>query len=104
MLDLNVALLDPSERLKSLPKRSDTGLYFRIVLRERMQEHDASHALGALRPRLKRPRRRAAQQRDELAALCMSGKQHSEGRRGFGHDRVRVATGSPQALRILNRE
>src|SRR5262249_2838478 len=69
MLDWNVAILHPSERLKSLPKRSDTGLYFRIVLRERMQEHDASHALGALRPRLKRPRRRAAQQRDELAAL-----------------------------------
>jgi len=48
--------------------------------------------------------RRAAEQRDELAALCMSGKQHSEGRRGFGHDRLPVATGSPQALRILNRE
>src|SRR5262249_38659933 len=37
--------------------------------------------------------------RDELAALCMSGKQHSEGRRGFDHDRLPVATGSPQALR-----
>src|SRR5262249_15078626 len=47
---------------------------------------------------------RAAEQRDELAAPCMSGKQHSEGRRGFGHDRLPVATGSPQALRILNRE
>src|SRR5262249_27422334 len=41
---------------------------------------------------------------DELAALCMSGKQHSERRRGFGHDRLPVATGSPQALRISNRE
>src|SRR5262245_50574398 len=49
-------------------------------------------------------RRCTAEQRDEIAALCMSGKQHSEGRRGFGHDRVPVATGSPQALRILNRE
>ena len=48
--------------------------------------------------------RRAAKERDELAALCMSGKQHSEGRRGFGHDRLPVATGSPQALRIPNRE
>src|SRR5262249_7572817 len=73
MLDLNVAILHPSERLKSLPKRSDTGLYFRIVLRERMQEHDASHALGALRPRLKRPRRsRAAKQRDELAPFHLT--------------------------------
>ncbi len=40
-----------------------------------------------------------------LARLpCMSGKQHSERRRGFGHDRLPVATGSPQALRIRNRE
>ena len=39
-----------------------------------------------------------------LSALCMSGKQHSERRRGFGHDRLPVATGSPQALRIRNRE
>src|SRR5215468_2572279 len=30
----------------------------------------------------------------------MSGKQHCEGRRGFGHDRLPVAAGSPQALRI----
>src|ERR1700745_4353046 len=57
-----------------------------------------------LRARRGRPRRCTAEQRDELAALCMSGKQHSEGRRGFGHDRLPVATGSPQALRILNRE
>jgi hypothetical protein len=46
----------------------------------------------------------AAEQGDELAALCMSGKQHCEGRWGFGHDRLPVATGSPQALRIPNRE
>jgi hypothetical protein len=58
-----------------------------------------------LRARRERPRRRrGAGQRDELAALCMSGKQHSERRRGFGHDRLPVATGSPQALRISNRE
>jgi len=57
------------------------------------------------RARRERPRsRHAAEQRDELAALCMSGKQHSERRRGFGHDRLSVATGSPQALRIPIRE
>jgi hypothetical protein len=62
-------------------------------------------ALALLRTRRERPRHsRAADQRDEVAAPCMSGKQHSEGRRGFGHDRLPVATGSPQALRILNRE
>src|SRR5215813_9264105 len=58
----------------------------------------------SLRVRRERPHGRTAEQRYELAALCMSGKQHSEGRRGFGHDRLPVATGSPQALRILNRE
>src|SRR4029077_20814506 len=58
-----------------------------------------------LRPCRERPsQRRTAEQRDELAAPCMSGKQHSEGRRGFGHDRLPVATGSPQALRNRNRE
>jgi hypothetical protein len=31
-----------------------------------------------LRARCERPRRRAAQEPDELAAPCMSGKQHSE--------------------------
>src|SRR5258707_4717247 len=41
--------------------------------------------------------RRTAEHRDELAAPCMSGKQHSERRRGFGHDRLPVATGSPQS-------
>jgi hypothetical protein len=67
-------------------------------------KRDDGHG-GLLRARRERPRRRsAAEQRYEIAALCMSGKQHSEGRRGFGHDRLPVATGSPQALRILNRE
>ena len=45
-----------------------------------MQHADAPHALALLRARRERPRRRrAAEQRDELAAPCMSGKQHSEG-------------------------
>jgi len=47
---------------------------------------------------------RAAEQRDELAAFCMTGKEHCEGRRGLGHDRTPVATGSPQAFRTLIRE
>jgi len=38
------------------------------------------HLTGLLRARRERPRRRrAAQQRDELAASCMSGKEHCEG-------------------------
>jgi hypothetical protein len=66
---------------------------------------DAGSLPRLLRLRRERPRRsRTAEQGDEIAALCMSGKQHSERRRGFGHDRLPVATGSPQALRISNRE
>jgi len=34
----------------------------------------------------------------------MLGKEHCEGRRGLGHDRIPVAAGSPQAFRTLIRE
>jgi hypothetical protein len=57
---------------------------------------NTEHALRLLRMRRKRPRRRrAAEERDELAPLCMTEKEHAEGRRGLGHDRFHVATGSP---------
>src|SRR6516225_7799555 len=69
MLDPNVAVLHPSERLKSLSERIDAGFYFWIVLGECMQEHNAPHPLRLLRARRKRPSRRAAEQRDEVAAL-----------------------------------
>ena len=53
-----------------LQERPDAGLTFRIV-RGCGQEHaDAPHALGLLRARRERPRRRrAAEQRDELAPV-----------------------------------
>ena len=70
MHDLNVAILHPSERLKSLLKGHHTRLCLRIVLGNAMQEHDAPHPLALLRARRQRPRRRrTAEQRDELAAL-----------------------------------
>ena len=52
-----------------LQERPDAGLIFRIV-RGCGQEHaDAPHALGLLRTRSKRPRRRrAAEEADELAS------------------------------------
>jgi hypothetical protein len=37
------------------------------------------HAFRGLRPRRQRPRRRAAEQHDELASFCMTGKEHCEG-------------------------
>ena len=48
----------------------DAGLRFRIIRSEGHEHADAPHPLGLLRPRRERPRgRRAAEQRDELAAL-----------------------------------
>jgi hypothetical protein len=44
-----------------------------------MQERDAPHPLGLLRARRDRPRHRAAERCDELAPLCMTGKEHCEG-------------------------
>jgi len=52
--NLNVAILRPSKRLESLPKRFDAGRYFWIILGECMQEHDAPHPLSLLRPRPER--------------------------------------------------
>src|SRR5215469_15398662 len=68
MHDLNVAVFNPSEHRKSLPKRHQASLYFRVVLGERMQEHDAPHPLWLLRARRNRPRRRRAAEQDEVAA------------------------------------
>ena len=61
--------IDPAQFLQPLQERRDAGLRFRIV-RSRVHQHaDAPHPLGLLRARRQRPRRRrAAEQRDELAA------------------------------------
>src|SRR5262249_33334488 len=69
MLDPNVALLHPSERLMSWSECIDPGFSFWIVLGECMQEHTAPHPLR-LRPRRERPHGRcAAEQRYELPAV-----------------------------------
>src|SRR5262249_44885713 len=50
-------------------ERSDASLSFQIG-RSRAHEHvDAPHLLAVLRARRERPRRRAAEQRDELALV-----------------------------------
>jgi hypothetical protein len=88
-----------------MPKSREPCLVFWIVLGEAGHHADMSPLIGLLGAGSTRHRNRyTGDKRDELAALCMSGKQHSERRRGFGHDRLPVATGSPQALRIRNRE
>ena len=70
MFDVNIAILYPSERLKSLPKRSDAGLHLGIMLGKCVQKHDPPHPRWLLRPRRERPAdRRAAEQGDELAPV-----------------------------------
>src|SRR5262245_10438116 len=93
MLDPDIAVLDPTERLESLAKRNDTSPHFGIILSVWMQECDATHPL-ALRARRQRPRRRrAAEQRDELAAL------HSI--TSSANNCIALGTVRPSALAVL---
>jgi hypothetical protein len=79
-IDLNIAANDPAQLLESLPERSGAELSFGIVLGVEHQHADPPHPIGLLCVRRQRPRsRRAAEERDELAAPCMSGKEHCEG-------------------------
>src|SRR4029077_16579437 len=69
VLDLNVPVLRPSERLKSLSKRRYASFYLGIDFGEPMQERDAPHPLRLLRARRERPHgRRAAEKRNKLAS------------------------------------
>ena len=51
MLDLDIAVLGPAERLETLAECNDPGQHFGIVLGVWMQESDAPHPLALLRPR-----------------------------------------------------
>src|SRR5262249_51867318 len=68
-VDAHVTADGPARLLQPLRERCDAALSFRIVRGERHEHSDAPHLLALLRPRRQRPRRRAAEQRDELAAL-----------------------------------
>src|SRR4051812_7491507 len=70
VFDPDVAAIGPAQNLQALQESGDTSLIFRIVRSGGNDHPDAPHPLALLRPRGKRPRcRRAAKQRDELAAL-----------------------------------
>jgi hypothetical protein len=50
-----------------------------MVIYRAFSHDDAPHPIRLLRPRRKRPRHcRAAEKRDERAAVCMTQKEHSE--------------------------
>ena len=66
----HVAAVGPAQFLQSLHERRDASLCLRVVRGEWNEHADAPHPLGLLRARRERPRRRrAAEQRDELAPL-----------------------------------
>src|SRR5262249_37490211 len=66
----HVAALGPPQQRQPLLERPHAGLIFRIVRGGGQQHADAPHHVGLLRARRQRPRyRRAAEKRDELAAV-----------------------------------
>src|SRR6516225_647371 len=67
MLDSDIAVLGPPERLEPLPKRNNAGQYFRIVLDVWMEKHDATHARRLLRAHHERPRDCAAECDQQLS-------------------------------------
>src|SRR5215475_13955707 len=66
---MDVAAFLPAEAFKPLPKCCEPLLPYGAASRAMHQHADPSHPLGLLRPRRERPRGRAAEQRDELAAF-----------------------------------
>src|SRR5439155_11617663 len=70
VVDTDITPLRPSKSSQALAEPDEPRLHFRIALRATHQHPDAPHALGLLRARRQRPSRsRAANERDELAAL-----------------------------------
>src|SRR5262249_29208810 len=67
IVDPHVAARSPPCFLQPLCERGNTSVPFRIVSSQIDEHADAPHPLGLLRPRRKRPRRRTAEQRDEVA-------------------------------------
>src|SRR5262245_29114671 len=67
-VDPEIVALHPCELPKPLPECRDEGLSFRVALGICHQHADPAHCTGLLHPCRQRPRRRAAEQRDELAA------------------------------------
>src|SRR5262249_27460427 len=70
IINSNIAAILPAELLKALLKKGDARTDIGIAFGDRHQHAYAPYALGLLRARRERPRRRrAAEQRDECAAL-----------------------------------
>src|SRR5262245_36050327 len=68
-VDPYVVALGPSQFLQSSAEGCDASLTFRIVRCDAYEHPDERYPIRLLRPRRQRPRRRAAEKRDELASL-----------------------------------
>src|SRR5262249_46808153 len=69
LLDVDIATFDPPEILQAPAERRHAESAFGVLLRQPRNQHaDAVHLLALLGARRQRPRRHAAEQRDELAA------------------------------------
>jgi hypothetical protein len=66
--DPHVAAIGPTQGRKRLSERREARFCRRIVFVVRHEHADAPQAVALLRPRGKRPSRRAAEERDEVAA------------------------------------
>src|SRR5262249_50737094 len=68
LIELHICAVSPSEFSELLPECPDADLEFEIAFGVRHQNRHAPHPLALLRARRARPRRRAADERqDELA-------------------------------------
>src|SRR5260370_14273558 len=75
----------------------------RVQLEKAAAAQQTDERQWLLRPRDERPRHgRPADQSDEIAPLCMTRKEHSEGRLGFGHDRQLRPFHAPHMSRSLS--
>src|SRR5205823_3615348 len=69
IINSNIAAILPAQLLKALLKCGDTRTNIGIAFGDRHQHAHAANSFRLLRARRERPRRRAAEQRDELAPL-----------------------------------
>src|SRR5262249_5635175 len=65
----HVTATGPTQVRERLCERRDARLHYGIVFVARYEHADAPHTVALLRARRERPRRRAAEEGDELAAL-----------------------------------
>ena len=69
LVELDVVMFDPAQSEKLVPEGLNASLDFNVAGRIWQQDADPPCATALLRARLQRPRRRAAEKRDELAPL-----------------------------------